>query len=237
MALDDYVSHPITVQLGPNKKYTGLLLEVQEHHLVVQDEGVGPIFISLEHVKQLCTGDPPQQGQLRQSTQAANWTNEAYTLNEVLTNLQGRVVQADGFGTGQIIGYLNDVKADYMIVSVIPDGTLYCPLRHLQSIYPLDVDILPEFAVWTKNNPDCHPDETQFADRLRASIGQLVHFGRNSPESPKGLLRAVHVNYVEVVVSPYQVVYIPMHHIKSFSLPGSSGFALAPISKNSFPIS
>lgn len=227
MALDDYVRSPITVQLGPNKKYSGLLLTAQEHHLVVQDERVGPIFISLEHVKQLCTGAAPHQGQLTQNTQAASWTTEANTLYDVLRSMQYRVVQADGFGVGPITGYLNDVKTDYMVVSVIPDGTLYCPFHHLQSVYPLDAEILPEFAAWAKNNPGCHPDETQFADRLRASIGQLVHFGRDSPESAKGLLRMVHVNYVEVVVSPYQVVCIPMHHIKSYSLPGCSGFAVA----------
>jgi hypothetical protein len=127
------------------------------------------------------------------------------------------VVQLDGGGPDPVVCYVVCVKTDYLIASVIPEGMVYIPIHHIQLVRPLDVAVRAEFVEWASRQMAQLPAATRFVEALRHEVGRLVRIGRGGPDEISGILRQVHDEFVELVVSPHESTRIPTHHVKVVS--------------------
>ncbi|WP_067925230.1 hypothetical protein [Alicyclobacillus shizuokensis] len=224
MAHEDLVNLPVIAAMSPQKCYCGIVRKVGADFLLVDDPEMGMALVALEHIKQLRVGEgvpvhkPPQIDAASAPLDPGSLPD---ALHGVVRTWVASVLQLDGAGPDPIVVYVIDVKADYLVVSAIPDGVLYIPVRHIQLVRPLDVQIQPEFVEWANHQKEQLPTgATRLIEALEQEVGKLAKFGRGGADEVVGIIRAVHEQFVELVVSPCERVRIPMHHVKSVSRPG-----------------
>ncbi|WP_156040041.1 hypothetical protein [Alicyclobacillus macrosporangiidus] len=217
---DDLLNLPVVAEYSPHKRCSGVVRKVGEDFLLIDDSVTGTALIPLEHVKQLRLSEATPAVRQPQTDAVSGPVDPALvpdTLCAALQSWAGSVVQLDGGGPDPYSAYLLDVRADYVVASVIPEGLVYIPIRHIHLVRPLDVVVRTEFSEWVNRQKAVLPAATRFADALRHETGRLVKVGRGGPDEMYGIVRAVHDTFVELVVSPHELVRIPMHHVKSFS--------------------
>jgi hypothetical protein len=145
-------------------------------------------------------------------------------LVDVLKAMEDTVLHLEGAGSNSTIGYVLSVRDDYLVTSVIPEGSVYFPIRHIQMILPLDVTVRTEFQEWLLPQRQSLSNAERFTDVLQLATGKLIRLGRGGPGDITGILRAVHEEFVEIMVSPHEVVAIPTHHVKAFFRLEQNGF-------------
>jgi hypothetical protein len=230
MVYKDLLNQAITVTVNAQKKYSGVVRKVGNDYLLLEDDTVGTIIVPWEHVKQFTMGSFSQST----SSSSKNRVNfgplaiEAVPdeLVDVLKAMKDTVVHLEGAGSNPTIGYVLSVKDDYLVTSVIPDGSVYFPIRHVQMILPLEVTVRAEFLEWLLPRRESISNAECFHDVLQQAAGELIKLGRGGPADISGILRAVHEEFIEIVVSPHVVAAIPTHHVKAFSRLEQNGYPL-----------
>lgn len=217
MSHKDLVSNPAAITLGPAKKYSGVIEKAGIDFLTVDEATMGLIIIPLEHIKQLRIGQVDTEVG-RSTTRPQPQDTGEQCFDDVLNALKNQVVQLEGGGPEATIGYLLDVREDYVITVVIPDGIVCFPKLHVHVILPLDVTIRPEFLTWLDTQRALIPTAGKLAELMHANVGKLITLGRGDPDGVSGILRAVHEGFIEIVVSPHESLWVPIHHVKSFCL-------------------
>jgi hypothetical protein len=221
VAHEDLLNLPAMAVVSPHKRYFGTVRRVGSDYLLVDDPETGMALVALEHIKQLRIGARvPVHGspQVDAASAPLDPASLPDSLHGALQTWITSVVQLDGAGPDPVVAYVLDVKADYLIVSAVPDGVLYIPIHHIQMVRPLDVEIQPEFTEWANRQKTQLPTEPiRLVDALREEVGKLTKLGRGGPDEVVGIIRAVHERFVELVVSPHEAVRIPVHHVKSVS--------------------
>jgi hypothetical protein len=222
MIYENLLNQTVSITIGVHRKLRGTVLKVAADFVVVEDELIGAVMLPLEHVKQLtiCFTSVPKSvlnldllslGPIELNTLPDD-------LLKAFQTMKGTVVHLEGGGADPTVGYVVDVKRDFLVISVVQDGSVYFPIRHIQSVQPLDVSIRPEFMAWLQPQIQSQPPANCFSEMLQQAIGRSIQLGRGGPEGICGILRQVHDGFIEVVISPHEVVEVPIHHIKAFHL-------------------
>jgi hypothetical protein len=233
MVYKDLLNQAITVTVSAQKKYSGVVRKIGNDFILLEDDTVGAIIVPWEHVKQLT------MGRFSQSTSDRNKQRPNFgpfdmdavpdELVDVLKAMEDTVVHLEGAGSNSTIGYVLSVRDDYLVTSVIPDGSVYFPIRHIQMILPLDVTVRTEFLEWLSPQRHSLSNAERFSDVLQQETGELIRLGRGGPGDITGILQAVHEDFVEVIISPHEVVAIPTHHVKAFFRIGQNGYPVTEV--------
>ncbi|MBX5437344.1 MAG: hypothetical protein IRZ33_09010 [Alicyclobacillaceae bacterium] len=220
MIHEDLINLSVVAVLSAHKRYGGVVRKVGTDFLLIDDPAAGAALIALEHVKQLRLGErtpPTSPPQIDAASVPVHPASLPDTLRDALCTWTKSVVQLDGAGPEPVAAYLLDVRTDYLAVSVIPEGLLYVPTRHVQLVRPLDVTVQAEFTSWMDRYLVRFAQADRFAEALSYEAGIAVKIGRGGPDEVLGVVRSANDHFVELVVSPHELVRIPMHHVKSVS--------------------
>lgn len=219
MVYENLLNQSLVVTLNVQKKYAGVVRKVANDFVLIDDSIEGACLVHLEHAKKLTTGSENSASSSKRTKRMRFGPFDHQTLPDtlvdVLKGMQDSVIRLECGSPDAITGYLMAVHEDYVVVGVIPDGSVYLPIHHIQTVLPLDVSVNPEFLRWLQLKQVC-TGAGWFADILRASTGEMVRLGRGGPEDVTGILTTVHDVAIELVVSSYEVVWMPVHHIKAF---------------------
>lgn len=219
MVYENLLNQSVVVTLNVQKKYAGVVRKVANDFVLLDDSESGACLVHLEHAKKLTTGSENSASSSRRTKRLRFGPFDHQTLPDtlvdVLQGMQDSVIRLECGSPDAITGYLMAVHEDFVVVGVIPDGSVYLPIHHIQTVLPLDVSVSPEFLHWLHSKQIC-PGTGWFADILQASTGEMVRLGRGGPEDVSGILKTVHDVAIELVVSPHEVVWMPVHHIKAF---------------------
>lgn len=213
------LNQQVNARINAQQQFKGTIEKVGDNYILLHDETIGSVILPTEHLKQIqwIPNPPLPQQTLTLNQKKYDPTSLPNKLIDVLRLFNQTVIQIEGGGSEPTIGYVMGVKEDYVTLCVIPDGFVYYPVRHVLSILPRDVDVQPEFVQWIDQHTDQVLDGEHFIAILQHEIGKVVKFGRSGPEVIFGILRSANEQYAELVVSPNDVVWIPLHHIKSLT--------------------
>lgn len=220
MPYSELLNQVLTVSIG-GQSFTGIATKVAEDFFVVTNKDLGPAILPFEHVKRIGIGSNRQVETAGTSPIVSmtefNVPELPNQFHQALVNLLQTVVQLEGGGPNPTVGYLMEVKRDYLTMCVIPDGIVYFHTPHVQAAIPLDVSVRPEFTTWAAQEREQLVRADSFHQVLKAHMGKLVTFGRNSPESLPGIVANVSMDYVEVLTSPRDSLWLPLRHVKSMT--------------------
>ncbi|MCL6548516.1 MAG: hypothetical protein K6T30_06370 [Alicyclobacillus sp.] len=222
MTHEDLINLPVVAVLSAHRRYGGVVRKAGADFLLIDDPVAGAALVALEHIKRLRLGDrlaPAGSPHIDAPGVPVSPASLPDTLRDALSTWTASVVQLEGAGPDPVAAYLLGVHKDYVAVSVVPEGTVYVPLRHIQLVRPLDVAVEPEFASWADRGRDRLPGGDEFLEALNRATGALVKIGRGGPDEISGILRSAENDYLELLVSPHERVRIPLHHVKSVSRP------------------
>ncbi|MCL6593268.1 MAG: hypothetical protein K6T31_04780 [Alicyclobacillus sp.] len=216
MSHADLLNLPVAAVVSPHKCYSGQVHKAGADYLLLAEPELGMFLVALEHVKQLRLGvalsdvRPPHI-----DARGVDVSPQALpeTLAAVLQAWTGSVVQLDVGGLEPLAAYLLAVRGDFLLACVVPEGVVYVPLRHVQLVRPLAVQVQPEFAAWVRRQQTELPAAVRLSEALQAEAGRLLVLGRG-PEALCGLIRKACAEYVEVVVSPHSCVRVPLQHVR-----------------------
>ncbi|WAH36268.1 hypothetical protein [Alicyclobacillus dauci] len=216
MSYSSLITKAVIVRVG-TKEYRGHTIEIGRDFIVVDDDAVGAVILPIEHVQVLeCIESFHQSDQKQQQRDPP--CRDLQGLRDRLLDLHHKVVKVESGGLRGASSFIFDVKDDYVILCVIPDGLMFVPMRHITALVPIgDVDLQPEFSAWVSRHTQSRAYPDRFTDLLGLYIGEPVKLGSNTPEEVVGLLSTCTDEQIQLVTAPNVRVIIPLHHVKSIT--------------------
>lgn len=142
---------------------------------------------------------------------------------EFLRGSIGKKIQLERGGPDKVIGILDGIHSDYLVLRTEKQGVLYCVLQHLKSVTEAIIPVLEtEQSDTEKDDTLCTPDIPVIeADNFHSLLEKmnycLIRVNLGGPNAIQGVLIDVSPDSITLIHEMKDFVHYPIYHIRSIS--------------------
>lgn len=140
----------------------------------------------------------------------------------------GKLVKLGRGGPGERKGYIAATRRDYLSLYTTDGQLVHYPLQHLKcctEVVEAETDgsapSMSATEVMTQGMATAFPPT--FTELVASHRGKLITVYDHGPESATGFLFDVGADFIQLVTGPQDMVYYPLFHIRSLSVPQQKG--------------
>ncbi|WAH36267.1 hypothetical protein [Alicyclobacillus dauci] len=139
---------------------------------------------------------------------------------EFLEGSIGRTVQLERGGPDKVVGALEGMGRDYLVLRTEQHGVLYCVMHHIKTVSePVTPVIKSEREEDERDYYSEIPviEAETFHDLLKRMKHCLIQVNHGGPNAIKGVLMKVGHDSITLVHDMKEFVHYPLYHIRSVS--------------------